>query len=194
MPAIISEDLWKRVKIKMDSNKINKGANTAKAIYLLSGLIYCGKCGSAMTGNRRYAGRNKSLYETYECSNRKRTKQCDMKAINKDYVEQVVIDDLYNNIFSDSAIENIVPDIFSFISEQNKIINEDIKIYKKELANIQTKIDNMLDAIANGFYNSSMKEKSDQLETRKTTLLIRINEAEREAKLNSPTEDMIKNI
>ncbi|MBN7575447.1 MULTISPECIES: recombinase family protein [Clostridium] len=192
MPAIISEDLWKRVKIKMDSNKINKGANTAKAIYLLSGLIYCGKCGSAMTGNRRYAGRNKSLYETYECSNRKRTKQCDMKAINKDYVEQVVIDDLYNNIFSDSAIENIVPDIFSFISEQNKIINEDIKIYKKELANIQTKIDNMLDAIANGFYNSSMKEKSDQLETRKTTLLIRINEAEREAKLNSPTEDMIK--
>lgn len=101
MPAIISEDLWKRVKIKMDNNKINKGANTAKAIYLLSGLIYCGKCGSSMTGNRRHSRRNRDLYETYECSNRKRRKQCDMKAINKSYVKKVVIDNLYNNLFSE---------------------------------------------------------------------------------------------
>ena len=192
MPQIIDDDLWNKVKNKMDNNKRARGANTATTIYLLSGLIYCGKCGAAMTGNRRYAGRNKTLYETYECSNRKRTKQCDMKAINKSYVEKIVIDNLYDNVFSKKAINKLTKDLLNYTQEQNKTITEDIKIYKKELSDIQTQINNMLDAIANGFYNPSMKEKSDMLESKKNTLLIRINEAERESKLNSPSEEMIR--
>ena len=79
MPRIISDEIWERVQERMSKNK--KGANSAKEIYFLTGLIYCGKCNGAMTGTRKYAGRNKDLYISYECSTRKRTKKCDMKGL-----------------------------------------------------------------------------------------------------------------
>lgn len=192
MPKIISDELWNEVKKRMESNKRNRGANTATTIYLLSGLVYCGKCGSSMTGNRRYSGRNKTLYETYECSNRKRTKQCDAKAINKSHIEKIVIDELYNTMFSPQAINKLTKDLLNYTQKQNKTITKDIKAYKKELSDIQKQIDNMIDAIAHGFYNPSMKEKSEKLEAQKNALIIRINEAEREAKLNTPTEQTIR--
>ena len=192
MPKIIDDDLWNEVKKKMDNNKAHRGAAQAKKIYLLSGLIYCGKCGHAMTGNSRHSGRNKTLYETYECSNRKRTKQCDMRAINKSLAEKIVIDALYDNIFSKKAIENLTRKILTYAQEQNKTITEDIITYKKELKDVDSKIDNIVEAIADGLYNPVMKEKLTSLESKKNALLIRIDEAEREAILTSPSKEMIK--
>ena len=192
MPKIINDDLWNEVKKKMDRNKKERGANKAKTLYLLSGLIFCGKCGSAMAGNRRYSGRNKALYETYECLNRKRTKQCDMKSINKSLVEKIVIDNLYDNIFSPNAINEVTEEILTYTQKQNKEIAEDIILYRKELKDIEGKMNNIVEAVANGLYNPIMKEKLTELESRKNTLVIRINEAERESKLNSPSKEMIK--
>ncbi|MDU1231826.1 MAG: recombinase family protein [Clostridium sp.] len=192
MPKIIDDDLWNEVKKKMDNNKAHRGAAQAKKIYLLSGLIYCGKCGHAMTGNSRHSGRNKTLYETYECSNRKRTKQCDMRAINKSLAEKIVIDALYDNIFSKKAIENLTRKILTYAQEQNKTITEDIITYKKELKDVDSKIDNIVEAIADGLYSPVMKEKLTSLESKKNALLIRIDEAEREAILTSPSKEMIK--
>ncbi len=145
-----------------------------------------------MTGNSRHSGRNKTLYETYECSNRKRTKQCDMRAINKSLAEKIVIDALYDNIFSKKAIENLIRKILTYAQEQNKTITEDIITYKKELKDVDSKIDNIVEAIADGLYNPVMKEKLTSLESKKNALLIRIDEAEREAILTSPSKEMIK--
>ena len=59
MPRIISDEIWEAVQKRMEKNK--KGANSAKEIYLLSGLIYCGKCGDAMTGTRKFVNVNQKL-------------------------------------------------------------------------------------------------------------------------------------
>jgi site-specific DNA recombinase len=103
-----------------------------------------------------------------------------MKDVRKDLVESISIDSLYNDLFSDSAIQ------------QSKIINNDIYNFKKELKEIDKQLNNMAEAIANEFYNSAMKTKSEELESRRNTLIIRLNEAEREAALNTPNIDMIK--
>ncbi|MEI3515817.1 MAG: zinc ribbon domain-containing protein [Clostridia bacterium] len=55
----------------------------AKRTYLLSGIIYCGECGSPMSGNARRAGRNKTEYITYDCNRRHRERTCRAKGINK---------------------------------------------------------------------------------------------------------------
>jgi site-specific DNA recombinase len=39
MPSIISKELWNEVSKKMDSNKRARAANSAKELYLLSGLV-----------------------------------------------------------------------------------------------------------------------------------------------------------
>ena len=47
--AIIDEDLWNRVRKRMNDRKMN-AANKAKHEYMLSGILYCAKCGRRMTG------------------------------------------------------------------------------------------------------------------------------------------------
>jgi len=88
MPAIIDKKLFNEVQDKMSKSKKGPAANKAKETYLLSGIIYCGKCGGSMVGNRKYAGRNRTLYLSYECSKRKRNKSCDMKSISKKFVRK----------------------------------------------------------------------------------------------------------
>lgn len=190
IPRIIDDETWERVQARMKSNK--KGANSAKEIYLLSGLIFCGKCGGAMTGNRHRCGRNKTLYVTYECSTRKRTKECDMKAINKDYIENLVIEHLEKNVFAPEAIERLVAKISEYAASQVEEINRDIKTFTDQLAGIQTEINNIVNAIAAGMFHPSMKEKMDELETKKANLLLKLEEAKLQAKTHAPTEDMIR--
>lgn len=60
IPAIISPELFERVRIKMNKNRHAPGARTAKTVYLLSGHVYCGECGYAMVGNR--SARSNGVY------------------------------------------------------------------------------------------------------------------------------------
>jgi site-specific DNA recombinase len=88
IPALVSKDDFLAVKSMMERRKRQSGANSAKEIYLLTGLIKCGKCGAPMIGNRKTAGRNKEIYHSYDCNNRKRFKTCDSKSVKKDVVEK----------------------------------------------------------------------------------------------------------
>jgi len=191
MPRIIDDDTWEAVQERMGNHK--RGANSAKENYLLAGLIYCGKCGGAMTGTRKYAGRNKDLYVSYECSTRKRTKACDMKAIGKEYVENLVIDYLEKRLFSPEAIEKLVIKITEYAASQSQEINRDIKAFTDQLAGVQTEINNIVNAIAAGMFHQSMKAKMDELEAKKTNLTIKLEEAKLQAQTHAPTEDMIRN-
>ena len=190
MPRIIDDETWKLVQAKMSNNK--KGAYSAKEIYLLSGLIYCSKCGGAMTGTRRRAGRNKDLYISYECSTRKRTKGCNMKAVNRDYVENIVIEHLEKNIFSPDALNKLVIKISQYAAAQNKEINQDIKLFTNQLTGVQTEINNIVNAIAAGMFHPAMKEKMDELETKKASLTIRLEEAKLQAQTRAPTPEIIR--
>lgn len=191
MPKLINDDVWKAVQYRMKQNK--KGTNSAKEIYLLSGLIFCGKCNGAMTGTRKFAGRNKDLYVSYECSTRKRTKGCDMKAINRDYIENAVIDYLENNLFSPKAIDKLVSKIIEYSKTQFEKINKDINIFTNQLTGIDTEINNIVNAIAGGMFHPSMKAKMDDLEQRKLNLIQDIEEARLQLNMHTPTENMVKN-
>lgn len=192
MPRIIDDETWERVQVRMERNKLGPGTNKAKEIYLLSGIIYCGKCGGAMVGNRRRAGRNKTLYVTYECSTRKRTKRCDMKDIGKDFVENVVIEHLEKHLFSPKAMDKLVEKIAQYAASQSREINQDIKAFTDQLAGIQTEINNIVNAIAFGMFHPSMKEKMDGLEAKKASLIIKLEEAKLQAQTHAPTEEMIR--
>lgn len=192
MPRIIDDKTWKAVQARMKKNKRGPAANKAKETYLLSGLIYCGKCGGAMVGNRRRAGRNKEIYASYECSTRKRAKTCDMKAIGKDHVENAVIEHLERYLFSPNAVDKLADKITEYAASQSKEINRDIKAFTDQLAGVQTEINNIVEAIAAGMFHPSMKEKMDRLETKKAGLIIKLEEAKIQAQTHTPSEDMIR--
>jgi len=190
MPRIIDDQTWRVVQERMKSNK--KGSNSAKELYLLSGLIFCGKCDGAMTGTRKFAGRNKTLYASYECSTRKRTKECDMKAINKNMVENAVIEYLEENVFSPTATEQLAAKITEYAASQGAEINRAIKLFTDQLSGVQVEINNVVNAIAAGLFHESMKTRMDELEAKKANLIIKLEEAKLQAQTHAPTEAMIR--
>lgn len=190
MPRIIDDQTWRAVQERMKNNK--KGSNSAKELYLLSGLIFCGKCDGAMTGTRKFAGRNKILYASYECSTRKRTKECDMKAINKNMVENAVIEYLEENIFSPAAAEQLAAKIAEYATSQSAEINRGIKLFTDQLSGVLVEINNVVNAVAAGLFHESMKTKMDDLEAKKASLTIKLEEAKLQAQTHAPTEAMIR--
>ena len=190
-PAIISPGLWEEAKQKLATNKHASGAYSAKMNYILSGRIYCGKCGAAMTGKRAKTGRNKTEYCYYECSTRKSRRTCDMKPINKEFVERNVIEALYDNLFCDEALTTAADTIYNYAASKNTEIPESIKRYKAELCRIENEISNIVNAIAKGMMHESMKAKMDELEAAKARLTIRIEEAQLQQQSHSLTREQI---
>ena len=195
MPAIVSEEIWDMCNDRIKkSNKSIQVSQAAKEVYLLTGKIYCGECYGAMVGNRRFCGRNKSRYVTYECNTRKRNKTCSAKGINKDLLEKIIIDYLEENIFTTEKADVITDSIFNHIDKVNKSNTDSLSPLKRELSTTQKSIDNIINAIASGMFHKSMKEKMDTLEAKKNELISLI--AQTEAKENLivlPDKQLMKN-
>ncbi|HEX2986054.1 MAG TPA: recombinase family protein [Caproiciproducens sp.] len=170
VPAIVDKDTWATVQQKMKSNFRKAGRNMAKAQYLLSGKLFCGHCGAAMTGEaRRYKGKYEYFY--YVCSNAKRTKSCDKKPIDRDIIEKAVIDKINEKIFSNKNINEICSRIYE--SYQAGDTQAQASAIKREILAIDRKIANVMTAIKSGgtapeFYDTvndlSEQKKNKQVE------------------------------
>lgn len=195
MPQIVDKELWMDVQKMLNaSSQSSKMAKASKEIYLLSGLIFCAKCGGAMVGNRRFSGRNKALYVTYECNTRKRTKECDMKAINRDYIEDVVINYIEKSILNEQSALELASTVYDKFMKSYNSIPADITKLSSELKTVQSQIDNIINAITSGMFHVSMKEKMDTLEAQKASLTIRLEEAKTQLENTFiPDIEIIKN-
>ncbi|OGO90313.1 MAG: hypothetical protein A2Y17_12145 [Clostridiales bacterium GWF2_38_85] len=160
----------------------------AKEVYLLAGKVYCGECGSAMTGNRKHAGRNKTLYVTYRCggSHLKGRIDCKNKEISRDKLENFVMKELARVIFNDETLNNIIAEYQEFCARNNENGIQKIEVIQKKLQAVQGKIDNLIQLMAEtGSKNvvltlGKLEKEQEQLETEL---------AKAEAELNYPTID-----
>lgn len=150
-------------------------AIVSKEIYLLSGLIFCGDCGSAMQGNRRKP-KDKPRYVSYRCSTRLKKKTCDNKEIRKEYIEEFVLSELEKKILNDKAIPILVEKINQHIKQQSKNEEASIGTITKELEDIEKQINNIVSAITQGFVQEEFKAKMEDLKYRKTKLEVILKE------------------
>ncbi len=166
-PQIIKKELWLKVQERMKKNKRIGGQNKAKVNYLLSGKIYCGKCGASMTGHGTVDSKSKVRYYYYVCNNKKRTKQCDLKGVKKEDIENMVLDHLYKHVFCDSMIEKSIDKIYNYANKKKEGIPDLLKSYQKQLTIIDNEIDKVIDLLMSGYRNNTLKEKLDKLEDEK---------------------------
>ncbi len=92
MPTIIDKKDFEEVKRIMDRNKKIHNTYNAKEIYLLSGLIECGECGSKMNGNISYYKNNgeKLRYIMYRCTAKAGGSREHTKSIRRDTLEEYI--------------------------------------------------------------------------------------------------------
>ena len=171
-PAIVPRELWERVQARMDERKLNPGERTqnkAKRIFLLTGIIYCGKCGAAMVGNGG-RGRTKKRYSYYACNARQRSKECDLKTIRADLVEQMVLDDIQREIFSPEGKSRLREKFKAYLAERPKKIKEQIEHIKREIAGLDRKINNIITAVEDGRGSPALLERLSLYEERRESL------------------------
>ena len=164
VPKIISEELFNSVQKKLDMKQYSPNIEL-KSKYILSSKMRCGKCKSIMWGESG-TSHNGVIYSYYKCASVKRHLGCKAKSIRQEVIEQEILERVVSEIFTEKNIELIAKSIIGF----NKKENAAILLLKKQYGCIIKNIGNILDAIANGIYTDSVKDKLLALEQQKADL------------------------
>lgn len=139
--AIIDKELFNKVQEKLSKHESLKVGKTAKALYLLSGIAYCGICGSRLSGNTSSNAKSNSLYY-YRCSCNNNAVNCNSKSIRKEPLENVVLQKLNERFFNTVSSTQMYGDGISFDDTYNKILElnskrkDEIRVELKELRRI----------------------------------------------------------
>jgi site-specific DNA recombinase len=116
--------------------------------YLLSGLVFCGKCGAAMSGCSAKSG--KFFY--YACQNYlKRGKDvCDMKLTNKKKIEKLVIDRIKTNILTEENLKGLFEIVIDEYSQSRKDSQEQLITIDKQLGNLRERLGKLYNSLETG--------------------------------------------
>jgi len=174
IPAIVPQDLFDRVQVRLEKNKKAPARYKAKdELYLLSLKLYCGLCGALMIGESG-TSRTGKIHQYYKCGTAKRKKSCPKKTVRKAWVEDLVVAEVMKMLSNDEIVDYIADLVMELQAKENT----DLPRYKAQLADAKRGIKNMLDAIQQGIFNSSTKQRLDELEAAKSELEVKILQEE----------------
>ncbi len=166
---IIDDDLWHSVKARQTATRGlicaplgSRPERARRPRYLFSGLLSCGCCGGGYTlvGKTRYgcaSARNKGT-----CDNR--------RSIDRNELEARVLNGLKDRLLSADLIAAYLKE---YQREYNRLMQAERasrSTAERELAQVQRKIDQIVEAVCEGLFHPSMKEKLTLLEARKAEL------------------------
>lgn len=173
VPAIVSQELFDRVQERMAANKKAPAKHKAEEEYLLTTKLFCGKCKSMMAGESG-TSRNETIYRYYKCPGVKCHRECDKKTVKKLWIEDYVIEQIRKIIFDDELIERLADTVLEIQGKDNTVI----PLLQQQLEETEKGIENMLNAIQQGIITTSTKQRMDELESRKSELLVQIGKEE----------------
>ena len=171
IPALVSEDLFNKVQEKLTKNKKAPARHKAEDTYLLTTKLYCGKCGALMFGESGVSHTGK-MYTYYKCAAAKKKKTCDKKAVRKQWLEDLVVNETMKLVEDDASMNAIIVKVMELQNQEST----DLPIYEKQLKETEVGITNMLNAIQMGILTSSTKERLEALEEQRKELQARIAE------------------
>ena len=128
-------------------------SNTA---YLLSGIAFCGRCGSPLWGMTS-GQRDGSYYLRYACTRAKRNRDCDLKPIPAHTLESTVIEKLtafFENPHNLREMIEVEQEHNAGLAAQQKTIARDLQ---RQLAAVRRSISNITEAISQ---NGNRKSKA----------------------------------
>ena len=174
---IVDDQLWQAVRTRQ-GEIAEKFANVTEAVRahhkknrlngkrrpksLLSGLVFCGCCGGpySLRGADRFA-----------CSNHISKGTCaNSRTIPRAELEARVLAGLRERVMTPEMVGEAMR---AYAEETNRLNSErrsNGEAWKAELAKVGKQIEQIVEAIADGMYHPSMKEKMDVLEARKAEL------------------------
>jgi len=162
---IVSEEIFEKVQERLNKNKHSPAHFKADERYILSGKLFCGDCGMQMVADCGKSCTGKK-HRYYKCYSNKQKRTCDMKAVKKEWLEDLVFKATMELLNNKPLIEQIADTIFNL---QDKEPSE-LPLLQKQLAGTKKAISNMLNAIQQGVLTNSTKTRLEELEVQQQQL------------------------
>lgn len=172
IPALVPTDLFERVQEQMKKNQKAPARHKAEDDYLLTTKLFCGSCKAMMVGESGTSSSKGQVYHYYRCVNSKRKKTCKAKhrSVRKDPLERAVVASVMRNIMDDAFVEYFTDQALALQGQESN----ELPALRRQLADTEKAIDNMLNAIQAGIFNASTKRRLDELEATKEKLELSI--------------------
>jgi len=167
MPAIVPQNIFDQVQVRMTKNKHKPAAAKAVQEYILTTKAYCGEDGVMMVG---VGGTSKTgkVHHYYKCSNIIYKKSCNRKAVRKAWAERHMAQVTRDFVLQDSIIDQIADAVVAIQKKENVMI----PFLQKKLDDIEKRIGNLVNSIEEGLVNASIKQRLDDLEADKADVEI----------------------
>ena len=178
MPAIIDEETF-AVALEIKNRHKYAPARSRDTNYLLTGKLFCGHCGSAMTGEYGISKTGKK-HHYYRCIKANKHK-CDKKRVKKDWIENLVVVELINQL-NDLDYINKLADRFMEDQKQQQNDDTELNVLKDNLNGINKSLNNMLKAIEMGIITETTQARMMELEEQRS----KINKAIEQLKFSKP--------
>ena len=167
IPPIIDKETFDKVQEMLKYNQRFSAHKNPKTDYILSGKLFCGKCGEMMVGVCG-TSRHGTRHYYYECCN-KRKKLCNKKSVRKPWIENVVLDYIADLLKDKELLDFIAENTYQYYIEQNTETSY-TKALRKALKDTEKSIANLVRAIEQGIFNEATKKRMDELEEQKSEL------------------------
>ena len=176
IPPIIDKDTWNKTQMKLKEIK-TPGQYKATLNYLLSGKMYCGRCGNRMVAGKTTKPKGDFAY--YTCRG-KRTVQndCKMRNIRKDFVEGLVLQDALS-LLTNETIE-LLADTAMRENQHELETTTNIPAIKSRLSVINGSLENILKAIEIGSAPDTLVARMVELEKEKKELDAELKKEEKD--------------
>ena len=173
IPAIIDKKLFDEVQVRIDKNKRNRSAYKAPERYLLSSKTYCGYCHKPIRSDSTNKA-NGNIYRWYACFTKKHLGQpCEKKAVNKKWLEDLVINETMKLLLQDGMIEKISQQVIGYNAQRRATPN--LEKLELQLAETEKKLKSLVTALENGIFSETTKARFLELESDKADILWRID-------------------
>lgn len=154
---IVPRDLWDKVQHVVDNLNVKRAAKgrSRKNIYPLTGKIFCACCGEPFTGNSKGNG-----LAYYTCRGQDKLQICKNGSVKKDVLENYVFGKIKELILSENHIDEITNIVYQkFKNDDAGNIDAEISDLKKEKADIERKLENLLDLMLDGTISKDILQK-----------------------------------
>lgn len=176
IPAIIDKKTFDQVQARLKTNGKAPGRNKAQVIYLLTGKLYCGHCGSHMN-----ASSNTSGYYYYQCYGKKNLhKDCSKKNLRKDFIEDVVVRDAMSLLTEENIDEIATISVRTNNREVESTTN--IPALRSRLHETKVSLTNLTKAIESGLAPEALVKRMVELEKEQRVI---------EAELKNEEKDVV---
>ena len=146
--AIIDKDVFQQVQRKMVSRRPKViHPRTIPSSYLLSGLLYC-SCGHSMIGRSAKSHH----YHYYACNGgyKQGRDACDARALPKDKLEHLVIDQIKERVLNREWLEELVRLVNEELDSTHGVLRDRLDTIDAELNDVRFRLSKLYDALETG--------------------------------------------